>query len=109
MLEIFDKVGYKEWDKQGFVTPEKFYLDENSKLHEAIEVFYIAGGYDFFKVIDPEKYASKWLDFVGILYSEIVDGKYKTDRKYHKNPLTEEQRKSLIEQGVSEIFTNDIK
>lgn len=109
MLETFDKMGYEEWDKQGFVTPKDILLDENNKLHEAIDVFYIAGGYDFFKVINPAKYASNWLDFVGNLYSEIVDGKYKPDGKYHKNPLTEKQKNSLIEQGVPEIFTTDIE
>ena len=109
MLEMSDKVGYEEWDKQGFVVPKNFYLDENSKLHEAIEVFYLAGGYDFFKVINPEKYASNWLDFVGNLYSEIVNGKYKTDGRYHKNSLSKECKNSLIAQGVPEIFTNDIE
>lgn len=108
MIESFDKVGYEEWDKPGFVMPKNFYLDENSKLHEAINVFYLAGGFDLFKVINPEKYASNWLDFISNLYSEIVDEKYKTDDEYHENPLTEEQRNSLVIQGVSEIFTNDI-
>ena len=108
MIETFDKVGYEEWDKQGFVIPKNFYLDENSKLHEAVDVFYLAGGYDFFKVKNPEKYASNWLDFVGNLYQEIVEGKYKTDGISHKNLLTEEHRTSLIVQGVPEIFTNDI-
>ena len=109
MLEIFDKVGYEEWDQPGFVVPKNFQLDENSKLHEAIDVFYNVGGYDFFKVRNPAKYASNWLDFVGNLYSKIIDGKFKTDGQYHKNPLTEEQRKSLIEQGVPKIFTTDIE
>lgn len=109
MIETIDKVGYAEWDKQEFGIPKSFYLDENSKLHEAIEVFYFAGGYDFFKVKNPEKYASNWLEFMGNLYQDIVDGKYQTDGKYHKNPLTEDCRDSLIVQGVPEIFTNDIK
>lgn len=109
MLETADKVGYEEWDNPQFAIPENFHLDENSKLHEAINVFYMAGGYDFFKVTNPQKYASNWLDFIGSLYSEIEKGKYKPDGKYHKSPLTEEQRNSLIKQGVPEIFTNDIK
>lgn len=109
MIETFDKVGYEEWDKPGFVVPKNFHLNENTKLHEAINIFYLAGGFDFFKVINPAKYASNWLDFIGNLYSEIEDKKYKTDGKFHKNPLTEEQRNSLINQGVPEIFTNDIE
>lgn len=57
MIETFDKVGYEEWDEPEFVLPENFHLDKNSKLHEAINVFYLAGGFDFFKVITPAKYA----------------------------------------------------
>lgn len=74
VLETADKVGYKEWDDSQFVIPKAFYLDENSKLHEAITVFYMAGGYDFFEVINPKKYASNWLNFMGDLYSEIENG-----------------------------------
>jgi len=103
-----NKIGYEEWDKPDFVLPEYFRLNNHSKLHEAINVFYLAGGFDFFKVINPEKYASHWVDFIGNLYSEIEDKKYQTDEQFHKNPLTEKQRESLITQGVPEIFTNDL-
>lgn len=109
MLEVYDKVGYEEWDRPEFVLPENLRLDKNSKLHEAINVFYLAGGYDFFKVIRPEKYASNWLEFIGNLYREIEDGEYRPDGEYHKNPLTDEQRESLIAQGVPNIFTDDIQ
>ena len=30
MLEIPNKVGFEEWDKQGFVIPKNFYLDGRS-------------------------------------------------------------------------------
>lgn len=66
------------------------------------------GGYDFFKVNNPEKYAARWLDFVGDLYSDIEENKYKTDGRFHKNPLSDEDRMSLKEQGVPELFTDDI-
>ena len=62
----------------------------------------------FFKVINPEKYASKWLDFMGSLYLDIEEGKYKTDGKFHKIPLSDGDRMSLKEQGVPELFTDDI-
>lgn len=108
MIETSDKIGYEEWDDPEFVLPEKLHLDKSSKLHEAIHVFYLAGGFDFFSVIDPAKYAARWLDFIGNLYAEIEDEVYETDGGYHKNPLTEEQRGVLITQGVPEIFVNDI-
>ena len=108
MLEVPERVNYGEWDNPDFMVPAELQLTNNSFLHEAIQVFYKAGGYDFFKVIDPGKYASKWLDFVGDLYSDIEGGKYKTDGTFHKNPLSDKDRMSLIEQGVPKLFTDDI-
>ena len=109
MLETPDKVNYKKWDSPDFTIPDDLRLGNNSCLHEAISVFYKAGGYDFFKVIDPEKYAGNWLDFIGGLYSDIVEGKYIPDGNFHKNPLSADKIASIKEQGVPEIFTADIK
>lgn len=108
MLEIVDRVNYEEWDNHDFTIPTELKLTKDSFLHEAIQVFYKAGGFDFFKVIDADKYATKWLDFVGELYSDIEDGKYKTDGKYHKNPLSDTDKESLRAQGVPDIFIDDI-
>ena len=108
MLEISERVNYGEWDKHNFIIPVELQLTDNSFLHEAIQVFYKAGGYDFFKVINPEKYASKWMDFVSGLYLDIEKGKYKADGRFHKIPLSDEDRMSLKEQGVPELFTDDV-
>ena len=107
MLELHDKIGYAIWDDKDFALPKEFKLNENSKLQDALRVFYEAGGYDFFKVDNPEKYASNWLDFIGDLYTDIEDGKYKSDGNHYSIPLSENERMSLIEQGVPEIFTKD--
>ncbi len=108
MVEIPERLNYAEWDDVDFVLPKELNLKENSFLHEAICVFYTAGGYDFFKVVNPKKYATRWLDFVGELYSAIVAGKYKKHFIDYENPLSESDRNSLIEQGVPNIFTNKI-
>ena len=108
MLEISERLNYEEWDKPDFIIPEEFSLNDNSFLHEALAVFYAAGGYDFFKVIRPEKYADNWLGFIGSLYADIESGKYKSDGKLHKHPLSVEDRASLAKQGVPEVFTKDI-
>lgn len=107
MLEVPDKLGYAIWDDKSFTIPKEFVLNENSKIQDALRVFYDAGGYDFFKVINPAKYATKWLDFIGGLYSDIEDGKYHSDGKHYSIPLSEDKRISLIEQGVPEIFTKE--
>lgn len=106
MLETADKVGYAEWDNADFVIPKEFLLDESSGLANALTVFYAAGGYDFFNVINPDKYASAWLEFIGGLYADIEDGVYKSGGSF-SFPLSEDERKSLIEQGVPERFTSD--
>ena len=107
MLEVPDKIGYEDWDRDYFTIPGEFVLENNSTLADALRVFYAAGGYDFFKVIDPEKYASNWLEFIGSLYADIEDGVYKQNGGHFVFPLSEEQRNSLIEQGVPEKFTSD--
>lgn len=107
MLETPEILEYAEWDNAGFVIPYELLLYENSSLADALNVFYKAGGYDFFKVVNPDKYASAWLDFMGNLYAEIEDGKYKSGGEHFIFPLSEEQRRSLTEQGVPEKFTSD--
>ncbi|MBQ3841850.1 MAG: hypothetical protein II820_04060 [Ruminiclostridium sp.] len=108
MLEVPERVNYGEWDNSDFIIPAEFELTSDSFLHEAIQVFYKAGGFDFFKVINPAKYATRWLNFVGELYADIEEGKYKSDGKYHKNPLSDTDRLSLKEQGVPDLFIDDI-
>lgn len=107
MIETPEILGYEEWDNAGFVIPNELLLNENSSLAEALNAFYKAGGYDFFKVVDPDRYASRWLDFMGGLYAEIEDGKYTSGGERFIFPLSEEQRRSLIEQGAPELFTSD--
>lgn len=107
MFETSNKVGYAEWDNADFAIPKEFLLDENSSLANALTVFYAAGGYDFFNVVNPDKYASAWLEFIGSLYADIEDDVYKRDDGHFTFPLSEEERKSLIEQGIPEKFTSD--
>lgn len=107
MIETFDKIGYPEWDEPDFTVPQEFQLNENSSLRDALNVFYAAGGYDFFKVVNPAKYASNWLNFIGDLYAEIEDGHYRPDGTPYKIPLPEAERIALMEQGVPDIFTNN--
>lgn len=107
MLETPEMLGYAEWDNADFVIPNELLLNGNSSLSDALNVFYNAGGFDFFKVIRPEKYASAWIEFIGGLYADIEDGVYKPDGGHFAFPLSEQERASLIEQGVPERFTSD--
>ena len=100
---------FAEWDDEDFILPEELVLTDDSYLHEAIEVFYKAGGFSFFQVIDADQYSPNWLDFVGGLYSDIEEGKYKPDGNCHKNPLSDFKKQVLTEQGVPEIFIEDLR
>lgn len=71
-------------------------------------MFYSAGGYEFFNVIDPKNYSNKWLNFVGNLYSKIDNNKYSSIGKKYSIPLTELQKQELLDRGVPEIFLVDL-
>lgn len=107
MLEIPERLNYAEWDSEGFSVPPELILGENAELADALNVFYKAGGYDFFKVINPEKYATAWVEFVGGLYADIEDGRYVQGGKRFVFPFSEDIRKELEKQGVPERFTSD--
>lgn len=98
---------YAEWDKSNFKIPDELKLSETSSLGDALYVFYEAGGYDFFGVVDADQYAPNWLDFVGNLYTSIEDGMYIKGNSHFHFPLSNEIRSKLILQGVPSIFVTD--
>ena len=98
---------YEKWDAKDFSLPAEWQLREESSLGEALRVFYQAGGYDVFKVVEPKLYADNWLEFVGMLYSDIDGGRYARGERHFRFPLSEETRRELTEQGVPELFTSD--
>ncbi len=103
--------GHFEWDEPGFEVMRQYILTGGSDLEDALGVFYSAGGYDFFNVVDPRYYGDRWLEFIGNLYSEIDDGKYAPSGKPYKRyaiPLTEEQKRELSSRGVPDVFVTDI-
>lgn len=103
------KCKFYEWDEAAFVLPDEYILDDSSDLADALNVFYSIGGYDFFNVLEAEYYASNWLDFVGNLYCEIIDDRYRSNGKQFVVPLTDVQKQELSERGVTEVFVTDIK
>lgn len=108
-MSSLGKCKFYEWDEADFVLPSEYELNENSDLADALNVFYSAGGYDFFNVADADYYASNWLEFLGNLYVEIVDGKYLSKGKSFIVPLNDMQKQELAERGVPLVFVTDIK
>ncbi len=103
-----DGAKYLEWDEEHFVIPEEYKLEENADLADALNVFWSAGGFDFFNVIDPEYYGSNWLEYMGMLYEKIISGQYKISDKQYSVPLTDEQKAGFTKRGVPEVFVTDL-
>ncbi|MBR6562714.1 MAG: hypothetical protein IKK70_02115 [Clostridia bacterium] len=103
------KCRFYEWDEADFVLPSEYVLTENSDLADALNVFYSAGGYDFFNVVEADYYASNWLDFVGSLYKDIDDEKYRSNGKRFVIPLSKKQKQELSGRGVPSVFVTDIQ
>lgn len=59
------------------------------------------------KVVEPKLYADNWLEFVGMLYSDIDGGRYARGESHFRFPLSEETRRELTEKGIPELFTAD--
>ena len=114
LFEVFKKMQdnkckYYEWDEATFVIPKEFQLGISSELADALNVFWSAGGLDFFNVNDPKYYASNWLEFMGAMYSKIADGEFVAiDKTYHV-PLSDEQKEELVRRGVPAVFITDLK
>lgn len=100
---------FYEWDEDTFILPSEYILDENNDLADALKIFYLAGGYDFFNVIEAEYYASNWLDYVGNLYRDIMDNRFNSNGKNFTVPLTDEQKQELLDRGVPEVFVTNIE
>lgn len=107
-MSATEKCKYYEWDEPNFVLPDKFNLEEKSDLADALDIFWSAGGLDFFNVVDPKFYASNWLEFMGSLYYKIECGEFvATDKTYHV-PISNEQKKELVSRNVPDVFITDL-
>ncbi len=99
---------FAEWDEATFILPKEYKLNEDSELADALNAFFSAGGYEFFQVVEPKYYSDKWLDFIGNLYSEIVDGVYCAKGKGFPIPLSDDQKQELSSRGVPMVFLTDL-
>ncbi|MBQ8198166.1 MAG: hypothetical protein IJZ76_01915 [Lachnospiraceae bacterium] len=108
-MNAINKCKYYEWDESNFVLPDKFKLENNSDLADALNIFWSVGGLDFFNVVDPRYYASNWLEFVGALYCKIECGEFVVTDKVYYVPINAEQKNELASRGVPAIFITDLQ
>lgn len=97
-----------EWDDVNFVIPKEYELTEDNELADALNVFFTAGGYEFFNVVEPDSYSDKWLEYIGNLYSDIVDVIYFAKGKKYQIPLSDAQKRELLFRGVPQVFLTDL-
>lgn len=51
MLEMPERINYREWDNQDFIIPTELQLTNKSFFHEAIQVFIKQGDMTFLKLL----------------------------------------------------------
>ena len=107
--EEIDKLieGYN-WD-DGFSLPQRILENQNCDLTLALKIFYLGDGYDYLQIMGHVDPSDDWLQFVGRLYSEIIENKYKCIPLHHYSiPLTKVQKYKLKKQGIPSILWMDI-
>jgi len=106
---MLNKYKYYEWDEEKFVIPQKYYLKINADLADALNVFWSAGGFDFFNISNPKYYSQNWLDFISTLYNRINNGEFIINNKIYIIPLSDKQKEELSNRGVPSIFITNIE
>ncbi len=95
------------WD-DGFDLPKELLVNPNCDLALALEIFYLADGYNYL-INDSEAVSLKeWKFFVEKLYTDILEGKFLQTESTFNNPLTKVQRYKLKKQQVPDIFLEDL-
>lgn len=96
------------WD-DGFDFPKQILANPNCDLALALEVFYLADGYEY--LIDMKRddwKLEKWLCFVEKLYADIKKGVYMKGNHSFENPLSKVQCYHLRKKNVPEVFLTSI-
>lgn len=109
VYEEMDKLieGYN-WD-DGFSLPQKILENQNCDLALALKIFYLGDGYAYLQIMGHVDPSDDWLQFIGRLYSEIVENKYQCDPLHHYIiPLTKVQKYKFAKQGIPSILLMDV-
>ena len=98
--DLKNKLDEYNWD-DGFEVPRTI-------LALALEIFYLAGGYEYLEKSARRTKLQKWNPFITVLYEDILDNSFpKTDASF-EIPLSKVQKYKLRKKGVAEIFLTDL-
>ena len=91
-----------------FEVPRTILADPDCDLALALEIFYLAGGYEYLEKSARRTKLQKWNPFITVLYEDILDNRFpKTDTSF-EIPLSKVQKYKLRKKGAAEIFLTDL-
>jgi hypothetical protein len=96
------------WDER-FELPEQIISDANCDLAIALELFYLADGYGYFQTFAHNIGGTEeWFCFIGKLWNDIKNAKYKKSVHHYLIPLSKVQRYQLRKNNIPEVFLTDV-
>lgn len=92
--DLKNKLDECNWD-DGFEVPRTILADPDCDLALALEIFYLAGGYEYLEKSARRTKLQKWNPFITVLYEDILDNRFpKTDASF-EIPLSKVQKYKL--------------
>ena len=92
--DLKNKLDECNWD-DGFEVPRIILADPDCDLALALEIFYLAGGYEYLEKSARRTKLQKWNPFITVLYEDILDNRFpKTDASF-EIPLSKVQKYKL--------------
>ena len=80
--DLKNKLDEYNWD-DGFEVPRTILADPDCDLALALEIFYLAGGYEYLEKSAKRTKLQKWNPFITVLYEDILDNRFpKTDASF---------------------------
>lgn len=105
--DLKNKLDEYNWD-DGFEVPREILADADCNLALALEIFYLAGRYEYLEKSARRTKLQKWNWFITVLYENILNNKFlKTDASF-EIPLSKVQKYKLRKKEAAEIFLTDL-
>ena len=93
--DLKNKLDEYNWD-DGFEVPRTILADPDCDLALALEIFYLAGGYEYLEKSAKRTKLQKWNPFITVLYEDILDNRF---------PKTVFVNKKVLQKGSKKVST----
>ncbi|OUP27548.1 DUF4274 domain-containing protein [Faecalibacterium sp. An192] len=105
--DLKNKLDEYNWD-DGFEVPRTILADPDCDLALALEIFYLAGGYEYLEKSARKTKLQKWNPFITVLYEDILNNRFPKMDASFEIPLSKVQKYNLRKKGAAEIFLTDL-